>query len=253
LQTVNLEPGDSALMLMDELRHYSIHCPNTPSLRGVVQDLQSREPVGLGGGRLPEAVGELLAAAQKDGLTLAQLLDDVRELIDWAQEFSAKPSVGVPLSPSAARSRLVIQFVDRFMAKGRNRLTGYDASEGALYVLYCAVLALHPQSPRCLAVDNVDQALNPRLAQQLMAKLCSWTKSMGDDRQWLVTAHNPAVLDGLPLDEPDVKLYAVDRDNSGQTVVRSVDLAAVMAKRPGEDWTLSRIWMNGLLGGVPNV
>lgn len=96
------------------------------------------------------------------------------------------------------RSRLVMQFVDRFMADGRNTLTGHDASEGALYILYFALLALHPRSPPCLAVDNIDQALNPRLAQKLMAALCSWTRRIHDRRQWLITAHNPAVLDGLP-------------------------------------------------------
>ncbi|MBM3887847.1 MAG: chromosome segregation protein SMC [Verrucomicrobia bacterium] len=252
LETVNLQPGDAAWTLMDQLRHYSIHCPNTPSLRGLVQDLQTREPVGLAGGRLPEAIEELLLASRKSPL-LAEVLDEVRALIDWAREFSAAPSVDVPLSPSAARSRLVIQFVDRFMAKGRNRLTGYDASEGALHILYGAVLALHPKAPRCLAVDNVDQALNPRLAQRLMAALCAWTRKLNGDRQWLLTAHNPAVLDGLPLDSPDIRLFTVDRDSNGHTAIKRIDLNAALKARPGPEWTLSRMWMNGLLGGVPNV
>lgn len=252
LETVNLPTGDTALALMDELRAYSIHCPNTPSLRGLVQDLQSREPVGLAGGRLPEAIDELLFAARRND-ALDEVLDEVRDLLDWASDFGAAPSVGVPLSPSAARSRLVIQFVDRFMAKGRNILTGYDASEGALYILYCAVLALHPKAPRCLAVDNFDQALNPRLAQKLMAALCSWNRRINGDRQWLVTVHNPAVLDGLPLDNPEVRLFAVDRAGNGQTVVKRIDLAAALAARPSSEWTLSRMWLNGLLGGVPNV
>ena len=47
LWTAKLQPGDARLSLINELRAYSIHCPNTPSLRGLVQDLQSREPVGL--------------------------------------------------------------------------------------------------------------------------------------------------------------------------------------------------------------
>jgi predicted ATPase len=252
LETFTLLPGDPALALMDELRSYSIYCPNTPSLRGLAQDLQAREPVGLAGGRLPEAVEELLIAARKDD-ALDELLEDVRGLIDWARDFSATSAVGVPLSPSAARSRLVIQFVDRFMAKGRNRLTGYDASEGALHILYCAVLALHPKAPRCLAIDNVDQALNPRLAQRLMAQLCSWTGKRDGDRQWLLTAHNPAVLDGLPFDEPDIRLFTVDRDSQGHTVASLVDLAAALKARPNPDWTLSRMWMSGLVGGVPNV
>jgi predicted ATPase len=252
LETVNLKPGDPALALMDELRAYSIYCPNTPSLRGLTQDSLARDPVGLAGGRLPEAVEELLLAAKKDSV-LAEVLDEVRELIDWARDFSAAPSLGVPLSPSAARSRLVIQFVDRFMAKRHNRLTGYDASEGALYVLYCAVLALHPKAPKCLAVDNIDQALNPRLAQRLMTAVCSWTKRINGGRQWLLTAHNPAILDGIPLDQPEVRLFTVDRNNAGHTVLKRIDIETALAKRPSDEWTLSRMWMNGLLGGVPNV
>lgn len=234
---------------MDELRAYSIHCPNTPSLRGLVQDLQAREPVGLAGGRLPEAIEELLSAAKKNKLS-ADLVEEVRDLLD----FSAGPSVGVPLSPSAARSRLVIQFTDRYMAKKRNKLTGYDASEGALYILYSAVLALHPRAPKCLAVDNVDQALNPRLAQKLMAALCAWSGLVnGGQQQWFLTAHNPAILDGLPLTDPEVRLFTIDRDSDGHTVVRRIDLELALSKRPGDDWALSRMWMNGLLGGVPNV
>ena len=252
LGTVNLQPGDPALALMDELRSYSIYCPNTPSLRGLVQDLQTREPLGLAGGRLPEAVGELLSAERKNP-AMSVSLEEVRNLIDWASDFSAKSSVDVLLSPSAARSRYVIQFVDRFMAKKRNKLTGYDASEGALYVLYCAVLALHPKAPRTLAIDNVDQTLNPMLAQRLIAALCSWTKRTDGVQQWLLTAHNPAVLDGLPMENQEVRLFVIDRDDKGHTDVQSIDLATARAKRPSDQWTLSRMWMNGLLGGVPNV
>ncbi len=179
----------------------------------------------------------------------------MRELIDWATDFSAAPSGDVPLSPSAARSRLVIKFVDRFMEKGKkkNILTGYDASEGALYILYCAALALHPKAPSCLAVDNVDQALNPRLAMRFTTALSSWIEKRGGDRQWLVTTHNPAVLDGLPLDIPEVRLFTVDRTSQGHSDIRRIDLAAALKARPGAEWTLSRMWMNGLLGGIPNL
>lgn len=252
LRIVEIDPGDSAVLLMDLLSNFAIYCPNTPSLRGLTQDQQSREPVGLAGGRLPEAVGELIEAAKADS-NLGDAMEEVRDLLDWASDFSARTSDGVSLSPSAARSRVVIEFVDRFMAEGRNTLTGYDASEGALYILYCAVLALHPKAPKCLAIDNVDQALNPRLARKLMEALCAWTRLLNGGRQWLVTAHNPAVLDGLPLMDPDVRLFSVDRESRGQTVVKRIDLEAVLCARPSDEWTLSRMWMNGLLGGVPNV
>jgi hypothetical protein len=102
-------------------------------------------------------------------------------------------------------------------------------------------------------VDNVDQALNPRLAQKLMAALCSWSGSLNGGQQWLMTAHNPAILDGLPLTDPEVRLFTMDRDSDGHTVVRRIDLETALSVRPNQDWTLSRMWMNGLLGGVPNV
>ncbi|MEK7269593.1 MAG: AAA family ATPase [Planctomycetota bacterium] len=252
LKTVELTLNNPSLALINTLRSYSIYCPNTPCLRGSVPDSQSREPVGLAGGRLPEAVGELLEAGKQQQIPV-EILEEVRDLIDWAKEFSAEPSTRVPLSPAAARSRYVIQFVDRFMAHDRNRLTGYDASEGALYILYCAALALHPKAPRCLAIDNVDQALNPKLASKMMRSICAWTKKVNGDRQWLVTAHNPAILDGLPIDDPDVRLFAVDRNDKGHTVVRRIKIEEAADKRPNKAWTLSRMWMNGLLGGVPNV
>src|SRR5207244_9393123 len=108
-------------------------------------------------------------------------------------------SASVPLSPSAAASQRVVQFFDRYMTKERNTLTGYDASEGALYILFAAVLALHPKSPEVFAIDNLDQALNPLLAKRLSAEICSWILSSPWPRQVLMTAHNPAVLDALPL------------------------------------------------------
>ncbi len=252
LRTVELVPPDPALALMDELRLFSIYNPNTPTLRGMESDSQSRIPVGLSGGRLPEAIDELMQAGEKNG-DLRDLLEEVLDLIDWAQGFKAAPSQELPLSAHAARSPLVVQFTDRYMAEGRNKFSGYDASEGALYILFCAVLALHPRAPRCLAVDNVDQALNPLLAKALMRSICRWNKAVNGGRQWLMTAHNPAVLDGLPLQDPEVRLFVVDRNSEGHTKVDPIDIEKALALRPNENWTLSRMWVNGYLGGLPNV
>ena len=127
-------------------------------LRGIVPDQQMRQPLGLSGGGLPEAFHELRKTHPDDGW-----LDDVFELIDWVCDISSTDAAGSLLSPSVARGKQVLKFTDRFMKKSRNALTGYDASEGALYVLFAAVLCLAEAAPRLLAVDNLDQALNPRL------------------------------------------------------------------------------------------
>ncbi len=254
LESVKLKEGDPARELLELLRGYSIYCANTPTLRGLSQDQQVRVPIGLSGGRLPEAVSEMLRARSPDERDwLRERVREIRPLIDWAANFGSAPSSTMPLSPSAAGSRRVLRFWDRFMSEGRNTLTGYDASEGALYVLFAAVLVLHPKSPRLFAIDNVDQALNPILAKKLSESVCRWSLGVPGGKQVLLTSHNAAVLDGLPLDDERVRLFAVDRNNRGHTTVRRVELDDRLRERAAAGWTLSRLWTNGLIGGVPDV
>lgn len=255
LKSVELKEDDPARQLLELLRGYSIYCANTPTLRGLTPDQQGREPVGLSGGRLPQAISELQQAQWTKGNEWLQ--DKVAEiqpdLIDWADSFGSAPSFSMPLSPSAATSKRVIRFRDRFMTPKRNLLSGYDASEGALYVLFASVLILHPKSPDFFAIDNVDQSLNPVLAKKLSAAICRWTLSAPHQKQVLLTSHNPSVLDGLPLQDERVRLFTVDRDNRGHTVVKRVMLDSKLLARAAEGWTLSRLWANGLIGGVPDV
>lgn len=261
LKVVELENSDPALQLMNTLRDYSIYAPSTMMLRGLITDPQSREPVGLGGGQLAEAVRQLLRLAHSkvptqnsDAVFLQEALDDLLELIDWAKSFSVTGSAESLLSSSIPRPRLVLRFRDRYMREGKNILTAHDASEGALYVLFCAVLALLPSSPSCLAIDNLDQALNPRLTQKLVSLLCKWITENPSPRQLLFTAHNPAVLDGLPLYDKRIKLFAVDRNSQGHTVVNQIVVTDELRRLSEEKgWPLSRLWLMGHLGGVPNV
>lgn len=139
------------------------------------------------------------------------------------------------------------------MVKDRNVLSGYDASEGALYVLFLAVLAGHNRTPRFCAVDNADHGLNPRLARELMKKLCGWILSDSAPRQMLLTTHNPQVLDGLPVRDDRVRLFVVSRSQKGRTIVRRILVTDEMLAKAKEGWTLSRLWVAGDLGGVPNV
>ncbi|HKV39866.1 MAG TPA: AAA family ATPase [Blastocatellia bacterium] len=256
LRAVELKNGDAALKLLDDLRAYCIYCANTPTLRGLTVDQQSREPIGLSGGRLAEAVSELSDSPNRAipyDKEADTPIEQIESLIDWARSFGSAPSSDVPLSPSAAAPTRIVRFTDRFMAKGRNVLTGYDASEGALYVLFAAVLALHPKTPKCFALDNLDQALNPLLSMRLMEAFCQWILKHKDPRQAFITVHNPTVLDGLPLTDDRARLFTVDRDKLGRTVVRRVELSEALRAKAAEGWTLSRLWVNGLIGGVPNV
>lgn len=249
LQLVDVAPDNAAAKLMQCLQNYAIYCPNTPTLRGTVPDAQSRAPVGLSGGQLAEGFAELQRRYSEED---SGVIDEVLELIDWVNDIQTTSYGANLLSPKVARTKLMLKFTDRFMNKSRNELTAYDASEGALYVIFCAVLCLLPQAPRLFAIDNLDQALNPRLVTRLTARLSGWLKSGGQDRQLLFTAHNPAVLDGLDLSDPEVRLFAVERNSNGLTCVRRVELSHQLADL-NKEYPLSRLWLMGHLGAVPNV
>ena len=139
------------------------------------------------------------------------------------------------------------------MKEGRNVLSGYDASEGALFILFLAVLAAHPKAPPFFAVDNADHGLNPGLVKELIKHFADWVLSSKDQRQILMTSHNPAVLDGLPLQDDRVRLFTVDRDNKGKTVIKRVVVDKKLLEMSAKGWPLSRMLMNKLIGGMPNV
>jgi len=256
LRMVEMEPASAAAALLAELQQYAIYCPNTPTLRGMVPDQQTREPVGLSGGRLAEAVDDLRHSALADD---SGLLDDLLGMLDWASDVNITRSAQTLLSPSVPRSQTVLKFTDRYMAPSRNELTAYDASEGALYVLYCAALCLAERSPQVLAIDNLDQALNPRLVTALVQRLHGWLTHgqsrpgpQAPARQLLFTAHNPAVLDGLDLANDDIRLFAIGRNNLGHTSVHRIAMTPELAAL-NQQYPLSRLWPMGHLGAVPNV
>lgn len=232
---------------LESLTDYAIFSPVTPVLRGIAPDTAPRAPVGLFGGQLAEAVGLMMSTRAGK-----QELAEVYELIDWAEDVSIGEPSAQFLSPSVPTMRHVLRFRDRHLIRQRSTLSAYDASEGALYVLFMLVLAGHGQSPRSFAIDNFDQSLNPRTARALTRIFVD--KVLMHERQAFLTTHNPLVLDGLPLDDDRVRLFAVERARrSGATVVRRITVDLAQAEKKLGDAPLSRLWVMGRLGGVPNV
>ena len=237
----------SARALIDVLDGYAIFAPSTSVLRGTARDV-ARDPLGLEGSGLPTAVQDLL---DKRAQTLGPFdLEEVWELIEWAEDMSAVPGSQVPVSPAVQTTPILLKFVDRFMREGRNTLSAYDASEGALYVLFLLALATHPRSPRLFAVDNFDHALHPRLAAALTRMV---TRQLTQDgtRQMLLTTHNPLVLDGLDLRDNRTRLFAVERDAGGATILRRIELSEEMLAESERGVSLSRLWVMGRFGAVP--
>jgi hypothetical protein len=242
----SLATSQAARELLERLDDYAIFSPVTPVLRGIAPDTAARAPVGLFGGGLPDAIDSLGAAERK------RLRAHALELIDWAGDFSVGPPSRSFIASSVPTMRRVILFKDRYMRRRDQTLSGYDASEGALYVLYLLTLAMHPQAPRMLAIDNFDQALNPAAARELARVFCA--EALARERQVFLTTHNPLVLDGLPLADARVRLFTVRRSKAGQSTISQIPVKNLLAfKEKHGGHAVSRLWIEGRIGGLPSV
>lgn len=231
------------------LKNYAIYQPSTPILRGISPDKYQATPLGLCGGRLAEAIEELLAKDDDGDIKFGDLyIDEVLELVDWAANFSVAAPKKSNINSAVPTSRRVIEFQDKFMRES-DRFTAYDASEGSLYVLFLLSLAMHDKSPNVFAVDNFDQAMNPRLARATTRLFCDLIKKR--NKTVFITTHNPLVLDGLKLNDPAVRLFTVERSKKdGTAQIKRIEVTDDLISL---DQPLSRLWINGRLGGVPNL
>lgn len=226
---------------------YGIFQPNTMTLRGMVTDPNQMSPIGLNGGRLAEAMKALMHSEDEDIFFGNLYMDDILEMIDWVSEFDVSAPTKKNINADIPTTRQVIEFGDRYM-KESMRFTAYDASEGALYVLFMLTLAMHPQGPSIFAVDSFDHALNPRLAKKMMEVFCE--QVISSHKHVFLTTHNPLVLDGLNLQNKDIRLFTVERDSNGYAQIRRVMVSPELLEA-GQP--LSRLWINGRLGGVPSL
>jgi energy-coupling factor transporter ATP-binding protein EcfA2 len=222
--------------------------PKTPMLRGIAPDPFHREPLGLEGGGLALALKALLTP---EGGLGPMDPDELFALIHWASSVTVGPPDLEIAPPSVPMMNEVIRFVDRRMLPGRNVVSAFDASEGALYVLFALTLLFHPHGPRLFGVEGLDHALHPRLARALVRTMGEHVSS--EQKQILLTTHNPLVLDGLDLGNKDVRLFTVERADSGATVVHRVEHTEALQKAQASGATLSQMWLQGLLGAVPDV
>lgn len=227
--------------------NYGIFQPNTITLRGTTPDPNQMTPIGLNGGRLAEALKDIMKSVDGE-IQLGSLhMDDVLEMIDWASDIFIDVPKKTSINSNIPTTRQVIEFSDRFM-KDTARFTGYDASEGALYVLFMLCLAMHPQTPSIFAIDSFDHALNPRLAKKMMQVFCE--QIIKNNKHVFLTTHSPLVLDGLDISNDDIRLFAVERDKHGYAQMKRIMVSQELIN---EGQPLSRLWINGRLGGVPEL
>jgi len=123
-----------------------------------------------------------------------------------------------------------------------------SANEGFLFLLFYLTAMISPDTPKFFAIDNVDNSLNPKLCTALMKLLVRLAAE--NDRQLILTTHNPAVLDGLDLDDDDQRLFVVDRNPDGHT--RMTRVPPFKPVNGAEKLSPSQAFIRGFIGGLPS-
>lgn len=226
--------------LKEYLSKYLIYSLSINALRGLTSD-SLQYPLGLNG----EGLDVLLNNIPKE--EIMQIKESAKDYISWIKDiFFDNEEIYKMQGYKLGRSKSNLYFRDKFMQKKNNLFSAENANEGALELLFYLTLFISRKTPDFFAIDNIENGLNPRLCRFLMKKICELAVKNG--KQVLITTHNPAILDGLNLNDGSQRLYVVTRNDEGKTQAKRIQTK----EQTGEQrMMLSEMWMKGLIGGVP--
>ncbi|MBZ3691002.1 AAA family ATPase [Phyllobacterium calauticae] len=214
------------------LGDFIIYSPENSSLRIFEKEGQIL-PLGING----EGLLKLLSVmAQGNDLTPFKQIKDCLRLFGWFEDFEIIDENG--------RSQMAIR--DIFLDKSQRIFDQRSANEGFLFTAFYFTLFTSTLTPKFFAIDNIDASLNPKLCSQLMKTLNEL--AVKNDKQVIFTTHNPAVLDGLNLDDDQQRLFVIDRGRSGNTRIKRVNKPN---SSDGYPVRLSESFLSGTLGGLP--
>jgi AAA15 family ATPase/GTPase len=241
-QNKEFHPDKSAHydLFQQDLTHYLIFNLNTAALRGLTQSSLT-VPLGING----EGLDMLLHDFGKPEWLL---LKKYSALISWLDEIIIDETDSLKFKGhKLGRSHSFLYFRDKYMRKDNNVFAAENSNEGVLHILFYLALFISPKTPSFFAIDNIESSLNPQLCRVLMRTLSAI--AVEQQKQVLITTHNPAILDGLNLFDPHQRLYVVKRTDQGDTKTEPIVLKPTA---PNRDFKLSELWMRGYLGGLPN-
>jgi len=218
------------------IKDYLIYNLNTKALRGLYSE-SKKAPLGING----EGLDILLANFSID--ELAQL-KQYSYFVNWLDEIVVdKEDLRKFSQFKLGKSMSKLFFRDKFMMN--NIFSAENSNEGVLHILFYLALFISNKTPSLFAIDNIESNLNPHLCTELMKVICKLAKAK--NKQALITTHNPAILDGLNLNDDDIRLFEIYRNDEGHTKTRRIKLnpktKPVKAK-------LSELWMRGYLGAI---
>lgn len=217
------------------IQEFIIYSPENPALRTFEKEGQI-QPLGING----EGLFKLLKVLNSD--ENQEQLNEIKkklQLIDWFQDFEAPPNL--------SNIQNSLQIKDRYLDPDLAYFDQRSSNEGFLFLLFYFALFISDITPKFFAIDNIDASLNPRLCRRLMQELVELAKK--HDKQVIFTTHNPAVLDGLDLDDDEQRLFVIYRNQLGHTKARRILKPEFLEGQ--EPVKLSEAFLRGYIGGLP--
>ncbi|WP_434687218.1 AAA family ATPase [Pseudanabaena minima] len=215
------------------LRDFLIYSPENSMLRTFEKEGQI-QPLGINGEGLFKLI-KVLSYSPRKLDTIKQKL----QTIDWFDNFKIHQNSDIERN---------IQIKDRYLDKELPYFNQRSSNEGFLFLMFYFALFVSDDTPKFFAIDNIENALNPKLCTRLIQELVELAKKY--DKQVIFTTHNPAVLDGLDLQDDEQRLFTIYRNIDGHTKAKRV--YAPESLDDDEPVPLSEAFMNGYIGGLPN-
>lgn len=217
------------------LQGFLIYSPENSSLRTFESEGQI-QPLGIKG----EGLFKLLTvlSTEKNTERLAEIKKKLM-LLDWFDDFE--------IISGLSTGERNINIRDKYLDESLSYFTQKSANEGFLFLLFYFTLFISRETPSFFAIDNINASLNPKLCSRLLKELAELAKA--HDKQAVVTTHNPAVLDGLNLNDDEQRLFVIYRNKLGHTRAKRIlkqEIVEGQASVP-----LSEAFLRGYLGGLP--
>ncbi len=222
------------------INSFLIYNLSTKALRGIYSE-SKKTPVGINGENLDVLISTFTS-------TEIDLLKESIGFISWFNDIVIDADDILKFEGhKLGKSISTLYFKDKYMKRGNNIFSAENANEGILHILFYLSLFISDRTPEFFAIDNIETALNPQLCRELIKKLSELSRT--STKQALITTHNPAILDGLNLNDDDQRLFVVYRTDEGHTKTRRIK---AKINPDNNHYKLSELWMRGHLGGLPN-
>lgn len=217
------------------LQYFLIYSPENYHLRIFEREGQI-QPLGIKG----EGLFRVLKFLDSD--KSQEKVNEIKErlkLIDWFEDFEI-PQI-------LFENEKILKIKDRYLDPALSYFEQKSSNEGFLFLLFYFTLFISSDTPKFFAIDNIDASLNPKLCNQLIKELVKLAEKY--DKQVIFTTHNPAVLDGLNLDDDEQRLLVIYRNKLGHTKAKRILKPEPLEGQ--EPVKLSEAFMRGYLGGLP--